>query len=196
MPAVDAGIVLDFQGPYTFTNGDRYLFDSGYARSPGIYLWMITDGKTRKKYVHYIGETGSFGKRQREHVVQLTGLNYAILDPESARHGEVKYVWRGLWRDRSSNAVAALISSHDAVCMCVTGYIAMIDVYFAPTDIKASVRKHLEGCLALNVREKGDEISKFYPADNRTFVKRQRLGKKVMIHHDGSIVGLDDSIII
>jgi hypothetical protein len=78
---------IHFEGPYTFTEGDRCLFTSDYAKSEGIYLWTFRQKQDDSYLIHYIGETGGFAKRQAEHLVFILGLYYGIFDPDEAAEG-------------------------------------------------------------------------------------------------------------
>ncbi len=72
-------IKLHFKGPFTFIDGPQSVFYSEQAKSPCIYLWTIRQKKDNSHYIHYVGETVSLVKRQREHLIQILGLNYGIL---------------------------------------------------------------------------------------------------------------------
>jgi len=168
-------ITLDFVGPLKFCKTERYLFESEFVRSEGIYIWTIKDEINGKNYVHYIGETNEFGKRQKEHFLQITGLNYRIIDAGFARQGIEKIIWNGLWRDKSKNAVANLLDNYNEVSKKVVEYIEIINVYFAPTHLDTEIRKHIEGCLGYDFRKKYPERQIFYPADNHLAAKSKRL---------------------
>jgi len=154
-------ITLDFFGPFKFTKGENYLYRSEYAGKEGIYIWTIKDEKNNVNYVHYIGETVSFGKRQREHFIQITGLNYRIIDPDFARQGIEKIVWNGLWRDRSLDAIATLLDNYGESSQKVKEYIGLINIYFAPTTLEKYLRRHIEGCIGWNFRNKYPDLKPF-----------------------------------
>lgn len=185
-------ISLHFHGPLKFTKGDNYLFSTDYVKSEGIYIWTIKDEKSNVNYVHYVGETKSFGKRQREHLIQITGLNYRIIDPDLARKGIEKIIWNGMWRDKSSDAVATLLDNYDNVSKKVKEYIGLINIYFAPTNFETHMRRHIEGCIGGNFRNKYPSLRLFYPDDNQVQSKAQRLGIKVSIVTDERIAGIDN----
>jgi hypothetical protein len=189
---IDTTKTLHFHGPLKFTKGDNYLFRTDYVKCEGIYIWTIKDEKNNINYVHYVGETISFGKRQREHLIQITGLNYRIIDPDLARLGIEKIIWNGLWRDKSPDAVATLLDNYDNVCKKVKEYIGLINVYFAPTNFETHLRRHLEGCIGWNFRNKYPGLSLFYPDDNHIQKKAQQLGEKIIIITDENIAGIDN----
>jgi len=184
-------VTLDFYGPYKFVRGSQYLYDSEFVKSEGIYIWTIKDEKNGNNFVHYVGETSSFGKRQREHLIQMTGLNYRIIDPDFARQGIEKIVWNGMWRDKSLNAVATLLDNYNEVAKKVVDYIGLINLYFAPTFLGPDVRKHIEGCLGWNLRNKYPNLKTFYPDDNHVGTKAQRLGQQLIINLPENISGID-----
>jgi hypothetical protein len=194
--SLNQSITLDFYGPYKFTKGDNYLFDSEHIKCEGIYFWTIKDEINNKYFVHYVGETISFGKRQREHIIHLTGLNYRIIDADFARQGIEKIIWNGLWRDKSLSAVATLLDNYNEVTKKVVDYIGLIDIYFAPTKLETHLRRHIEGCLGWNFRNKYPDLKVFYPNDNHVGTKAQRLGQKLIVNLPESIEGIDNEQII
>lgn len=190
------GLTLHFFGPYSFQNGENSLFHSPYAESEGVYLWVIKDKTRNLNYIHYIGETVSFAKRQREHLINIMGLNYMVLDAESAVQGIEKVLWKGMWRDRSMNGAGKALEAYDSVSSKVTDYISVIDVYFAPTNMKSDIRRHIEGSIGWNLRNNHPECKVFYPDDNRVGTKFEKLGETITITSDEPILGLDSEIII
>ena len=72
---------LHFHGPFRFSKWGNYLFSSEYAMNEGIYIWAVMDETIGINYVHDIGETVSFAKRHREHLIQITGL---VMDEDIA----------------------------------------------------------------------------------------------------------------
>lgn len=187
---------LTFHGPFTFTRGDDYLFNTGFVKSEGIYIWTIKDEVDRLNYVHYIGETVCFGRRQREHLIQITGLNYRIIDADFARQGLEKIVWNGMWRDRTPNAVADLLENYNEVSKKVIDYIGLITIYFAPTTFELHLRRHIEGCIAWNFHSKYPDLKKFYPCDHPVRTRTQWLGQRLILDLPEDIAGIDREQII
>lgn len=189
-------ILLKFYGPYTFTAGSSYLFKSEFAKSEGIYIWTIKDEQHQQNLVHYIGETICFGKRQREHLIQITGLNYRIIDPTMARKGVERIVWDGLWRDRTPEAVARLLDSYEVVSRIVPNYIGLINIYFAPTTLEKHLRRHIEGCIGWNLRKNHPHLKTFYPDDNNVGRQKNLLGLRLMISSPEVIAGIEQEMVI
>lgn len=187
---------LTFHGPFTFTKGDTYLFNTGFVKNEGIYIWTIKDEVDRLNYVHYIGETICFGRRQREHLIQITGLNYRIIDADFARQGLEKIVWNGMWRDRTPNAVADLLENYNEVSKKVVDYIGLITVYFAPTTLELHLRRHIEGCIAWNFYSKHPDLKKFYPGDHPIRPQTRWLGQRLILELPEDIAGIDREQII
>ncbi len=186
-------ITLTFYGPFTFTKGENYLFHSRFIRNAGVYVWTIKDERHGRNLVHYIGETASFGKRQREHLIGMTGLNYRIIDPALAKQGIEKIVWNGMWRDRSPDAAGTLLEHYDEVSRVVTEYIRLIKVYFAPIEYETRLRKHIEGCLGKHLREKNPKLITLYPPDN-VVVVGEPLKRKVIVVLPDPIAGIDNEL--
>lgn len=184
-------IILNFYGPFKFVRGVNYLFSSDMVKKEGIYIWTIKDEKANVHYVHYIGETKSFGKRQREHLIQMTGLNYGIWDSELAREGISKMIWKGMWRDKSAEAMAFLLENYVDLSYSVKNYIGIINVFFAPTIIDTHLRRHIEGCIGGNLRNKYPLLKTFYPDDNHIGSNEYRLGWKIILNIPEDIAGID-----
>ncbi len=189
-------ITLDFFGPFKFIKGENYLYHSEHAGKEGIYIWTIKDEKNNLNYVHYIGETTAFGKRQREHFIHITGLNYRIIDPDAARNGIEKIIWNGLWRDRSPNAIATLLDNYDQSTKKVKEYIGLINIYFSPTTLEKHLRRHIEGCIGWNFRNNYPNLKTFYPDDNRVGPRLEPLGQKLIVNLPEAIAGIDKEQII
>ena len=184
-------IALTFHGPFTFTKGPHYLFNSGFLKNEGLYIWTIKDDVDNMNHVHYIGETGYFARRQRQHLVQMTGLNYPILDAGFARQGLQKIIWNGLARDKSRNAAADLLESYNEVSKKVTDYIGLINIYFAPTALGLRMRRHIQDSIIWNFRTNYPELKHFYPDDSHLLVKPLRRGQKLVLHLPEAIAGID-----
>lgn len=182
---------MNFSGPFKFERGERYLFNSEFLKSQGIYIWTIKDEKNNQNLIHYIGETVSFGKRQKEHFIQMTGLNYRIIDPDSARQGIEKIIWNGMWRDKSIDSVANLLDHYDDVSKTVSEYIKLINIYFAPTSLKTRIRRHIEGCLGWNLRNKYPQLKLMYPDDCHIGTNNIKYGLPLIINLPEEIAGID-----
>lgn len=185
---------LHFNGPYSFTKGDRSLFHSEFADDEGIYLWIIKDTENNINYVHYIGETTQFAKRQKEHLTQILGLNYSITDTKLAKQGINKIIWDGMWRDKTNDASENVLEIYGNINNDVLTYVDYIDVYFAPTEFSREIRKHVEGSIGWNLRERHPDLTKFYPADNRVVRNKILLNETINISSDQPIAGLDSVI--
>lgn len=187
---------LNFYGPLKFVSGDKYLFDSIYSKSECIYLWVLKDEWHNINYLHYVGETVSFARRHREHLLKIVGMDYRVLDYEAIKRGEEKIVWDGLWRDRTPGAAARLIKDYDRVSKYILNYLNIIDVYLAPTNLETYDRRHVEGCIGWNLRNNHPEYKKFYPDDNHIGTKANRLGVKLFVNMPEQIAGIDREQIV
>lgn len=187
---------LTFHGPFKFTRGEHYLFNTDFIKSEGLYIWTLKDEVDNTNYVHYIGETVCFGRRQRQHLIQITGLNYRIIDADFARQGLEKIVWNGMWRDRTPNAVADLLESYNDVSKKVTDYISLINVYFAPTTVELRLRRHIEDSIGWNFQRKYPELKKFYPGDHPLRTKMHWLGQRLLLNLPEPIAGIDQEQMI
>lgn len=188
-------ISLHFNGPMTFLEGDHSLFRSRFTESSGIYLWVIKDNNDIN-HIHYVGETFQFAKRQREHIIQILGMNYRIIEATSAREGREVILWNGLWRDKSNQAVGLALDAYERLSHEIMDYIKIIDVYFAETNVPVDIRKHIEGSIGWNVRKNHSKSKVFYPDDNHVGTRKQKVGISLFITSDEEILGLDHELII
>lgn len=182
-------IDLHFQGPLTFIPGERSLFHCQWASVPCVYLWTIRSERDGQYYVHYIGETLSFAGRQRDHLVQVLGMNYGIFDPSAARRGEAVMTWRGLWRDKSADGPGRLLEHYENHARSVLGYIDAVEVFVGETHVDDQFRKHIEGSIGRHLRSNHKDKMMLYPDDNRTRVSSNR-GQRLKITADVPIAGV------
>jgi len=160
-----ADITLAFQGPFTFVGGESSIFHSPVADSTGIYLWTIRQREDDMHLIHYIGETTSFARRNREYLTQILGMNYGIFSPEKAREGVSEILWPGAWRDKTQDGPAIQIEAYETVRDDVMSYLAFLNVFFAELEdgIDSRLRKHIEGCIGWNLRNHHPEAKALYP---------------------------------
>ncbi len=78
---------LTFTGPFNFSR-PGLIFEAPCSASAGVYLWTIRQRADDAYLIHYVGETASLGKRHRDHLTHILGLNYGIIDPVKARSQE------------------------------------------------------------------------------------------------------------
>jgi hypothetical protein len=156
---------LTFSGPFTFTGPDS-IFDAPCSASAGVYLWAIRQRADDAYLIHYVGETASLGKRHRDHLTHILGLNYGLIDPVKAREGVCEWVWKGMWRDRTASGPMRTLRAYRDIHGLVLAYLDCIDIFFAPTDVDTKLRKHIEGCIGWNLRNNHPEWKMLYPDDN------------------------------
>ncbi len=186
-------LFLHFEGPFTFTDGDRCIFRSPLANSPGIYLWTVRQRLDDTYLIHYVGETNRFGVRHQDHLIQMLGFNYGIFDAEKARDGVCEILWKGLWRDHTAEALARTAFEYQRLHEAVVRYLGVVHVFFVKTEIKRSIRRHVEGCIGLNLRNNHSECKQLYPDDNHVAIMKKKHG---LLHITAAepIRGLDSSI--
>lgn len=189
-------INLEFHGPYSMRKGSNYLFSSKLKNEEGVYLWTLKDETSGKNYINYIGETQKFAKRHREHIIQITGLNYQINDPEKVKKGDPGLLWNGLWRDRTNQGVGNMLDNYERLSSKVVEYVSLISIYFAPIKLDRYTRRHVEGSIGWNLRNNHPEATVFYPKDNHVGANAKGIGCKLIINLPDKIEGVDTEIII
>ena len=187
-------IALNFTGPFTFMEGEMCLFQSVFTASPGIYLWTIKQDSDNAHLIHYAGETISLGKRHREHLIQILGLNYGIFDPDKACQGVSELLWKGLWRDKTAIGPLMQLKAYQGIHEDVLRYISILNVFFAELDIDNKLRKHVEGCIGWHLRNNHPEHKVLYPDDNHVGTRKNKGNGNLKISVPETIRGLDDFI--
>lgn len=179
-------ISLHFHGPLKFSS----IAQSEYSASEGVYLWVIRDIEHDRNYIHYVGENTNLGRRHREHLTQILGLNYSITDSDQAQQGIHEVLWSGMWRDKTPEAMVRTIEEYDSLKEKVSSYVDCIDIYFAETIQEGDLRKHIEGSIGWDLRTRHPELNNFYPADNHVAMAKDPCGGVLRISSDEPILGL------
>lgn len=185
---------LHFQGPMTFFKGPASLFHSPLAGEPCVYLWTIQSQLDGLHYIHYVGEATHFAQRQRQHLVAVLGLEYGIFDPEDAERGVARRLWPGLWREKNPEAPGHALQFYEEGTAKVIAYVQSLRVFAAQAPERPSIRRHVEGVIAQNLRAKHPEGKVLYPDDNKVGLGRDAGPLRLSITADASIAGLDDTI--
>jgi hypothetical protein len=160
--------------PFLLSGKKIWCLTSKYAKDACVYLWTIQPRQS-EHLIHYIGATKTtpFAEKQREHLINVLGLNYGIWDARAAREGCSKMLWKGLWRlqDAEGSKDPGIIADKETGGENVLDiyrknaeimdYVSMLNIFAAPC--KAELGKHIVGCIARDLRQKGDKS--FYPDD-------------------------------
>jgi len=179
---------LHFYGPFKFTGDEQALAKCPYAFSAGIYLWTVTDGASR--FIHYVGETTKFLKRHKEHLTSILGLHYGLFRPDAVSARDPQPIYGGMWRDKSDDPLTNAVVNWERHNHGVIAYLESLEIFFAPTSCDTDTRRHLEGSIARNLRDRHPDEAFYYPKDNRTIPRRAK-GITVSIKSDRQIRGLD-----
>lgn len=180
---------LFFYGPFSI-NGPNSIFMDPVGDESGIYLWAI---RSQDRFlVEYVGETGySFRQRTKEHMIQVLGGNYRSLDPDYYDRGVVRVLWNGLWRKGTQDKLNEFIDAYPVLASKIAQYVKSIHLFVAPLNAPSYERKLIEGGIASYVKAQPEEISRFYPRDNRTYnPKPNEKGILVTIASAAEIMGL------
>lgn len=180
---------LYFLGPFS-VNRSNSIFMDPVADEPGIYLWAV---RSQGRFlVEYVGETGkSFRQRTKEHMIQVLGGNYRSLDPDYYDRNEVRVLWNGMWRKGTRDKLNEFIAAYPELAPKIVQYVESIHLFVAPLKATSYERRLLEGGIATYVKAQPEEISRFYPRDNRTYnPKPNEKGILVTIASAAEIMGL------
>jgi hypothetical protein len=185
-------IKLHFAGPYKFLENNNSLFTCEYSASQGIYLWTIN---TPAGYlIHYIGETTNFSTRQKEHLIQILGLNYGIWDIGEAKKGNSIPLWKGLWRDKQNKMISEIGDAYQKLSSTTIEYINLIDIFFAEFHGTNRSRQHIEGSIGWNLRNNHHDAKALYPDDCHIGISREKLNCKLLMSCSKNILGVDSEI--
>ncbi len=184
---------LDFKGPYRFVGRDRSVFEAPCAASPGVYLWTVKqhDGT---HMIHYIGQTSAFAKRQREHLIQVLGLNYGIFNAEKAQTGVSELIWPGMCRKLPEEGPLQAMEEYKRINEKVLEYLSVLNVFFAEADVGRSLLRHIEGCIGWNLRNNHPESKALFPDGVRVGTLMQKDHGLLRIRSTEPIRGLDAEI--
>jgi hypothetical protein len=76
----------------------------------------------------------------------------------------------------------------------VRRYVAALNVFFAPTSLPDQLRKHVEGCVGWNLRNRHPEHKVLYPDDNHIGTRADKTNGMLRISSSEPIRGLDELI--
>jgi hypothetical protein len=187
-------IKIHFEGPFTFA-GETSIFQSPLSTSEGVYVWTFRQTATGSHLIHYVGETTSFGKRHKEHLVHILSMNYGIFDPEDAKNGKCTVIWSGLWRDRSANGPSKLLAQYGALApTAVLRYVQSLTVFLAPLKVDTQTRRHVEGSIGWNLRNRYPHLRTLFPDDNHIGTSKRMLNARLSVTSSEPIQGLDPEI--
>lgn len=184
-------IDLNFVGPLTLMEGSNCLFHSAFAASSGIYLWTIKQVADNTHLVHYVGETVSLGKRHRDHLIHILGLNYGIFDPYKAQQGVSDLLWQGLWRDKTADGPSRLVKTYGSIHEDILRYLSVLNIFFAEFNGDNRLRKHIEGCIGWHLRNNHPEHRALYPDDNHIEMMKEKKNGELRIATSETIRGID-----
>jgi hypothetical protein len=184
--------LLQFHGPFTFVDHGRGIARSGFAASEGVYLWVLRDGERR--FIHYVGETSSFLKRHKQHLTQILGANYGIFRADAVAADDPTPVYGGMWRMQSDDPLSTTVAHWRTIRGAVIAYLESIEVFFAPTNLPAELRRHVEGRIARQLTERHPAAARFYPPDNWTQTLPAPIGVRLAVTSARPIEGLDPVI--
>ena len=188
---------IHFEGPFTFAGGDSSIFHSPLSTSQGVYLWTFRQNATGSHLIHYVGETTSFANRHREHLIHILSMDYGIFDPDDAKNGKCTIIWPGLWRDKSADGPRKLLGRYaELAATVVLRYLNSLTVFFAPLNVDTQLRRHVEGSIGWNLRNRHPHLRSLFPDDNHIGTSKTMHNVRLLITSSEPIQGLDQEIAI
>lgn len=154
-------------------------------------MWTVPQNDDGAHLVCYVGESMKIANRQREHLTNILGFNYRIIDAEKAKNGICDVLWPGMWRDKSSSGPGRAITEYSRLHEHALRHVAAHRIFIAEVSLETHLRKHVEGCIGWNLRKKHPQHKVLYPDDNHVGAKRDRDRGNLLITCTESIRGLD-----
>ena len=147
-------IELNFQGPFNLKTSSCPTSLQGQQ---GIVLWTIKM-KDSRLYVSWISSTTNFGHGDFDDLEKvlhaIRSLEFGIIDPERAKNGIVRSLWKGTWwcenqfgKDSPTTKLflemAEQLAADEQFKGYIEGFIDMIDIWFVPVNSENNRDLHI-----------------------------------------------------
>jgi hypothetical protein len=145
---------LHLHGPYPLcSTAQDVLGVCPHAELAGVYLWAVPT-IPHGLVVDYVGETSaSFYRRTKEHVIQILGGNYLLLDPDALLRGERQVVWPGLWRAGTRDQLPTFLTRLEELAPVARRYLSLHKVMVAPLECEPRLQHRIEASIAAAVQD-------------------------------------------
>jgi hypothetical protein len=184
--------ILKFKGPFSFIRHTHpCIFEQDIAQDSGIYIWTIP--YCQGGYIiTYIGETGvSFYKRTKERFIQLIGGNYRILDSDSALKGELKELWRGMWRKGTRDKMPEYFEKLIEFAPKIVRLLKTQQIFLASFEAERNIRRKIEWAIAEHIKNQPLPASSLFPRDVRYYMPKDiKESLTVILECQSNIYGL------
>ena len=166
-------LTLHFKGPFVLAGKEApLLFDDAISKRSGIYLWavpQIDDGLI----VTYVGETAtSFGRRMKDHAIQMLGGNYRVSDPDQLSQGVDAVLWNGMWRPGTRDRLPEYVARVVELAPVIQRTLMLTRALVAPCELDGRARRRIEAALAQHVWSQSPPTSALLPRDIRYHARR------------------------
>ena len=108
-----------------------------------------------------MGESGNTSTRLPVDPLEESALLrhlFLDFDPDEAEQGVLEILWPGMWRDKSVDGPSTCLNAYGELNKTVRRYLAALNVFFAPTGLSVQLRKHVEGCVGYNLRNRVNKM--------------------------------------
>ncbi|MHC4091868.1 MAG: hypothetical protein ACYSVY_16645 [Planctomycetota bacterium] len=158
---------LQVHGPFGWLTGLDLpcVFDAPEIDGAGVYLWTVSFGTG--ELVYYVGESGLFTRRFREHLFAHLGGVYRIYDTNSLRSGRIERVWPGMWQKDGERSAGEFLSRRNELLPMVERQLRLMRLWLIPTDLPERHRKLVEAAIARTLREHPPPVGTFQEDDIR-----------------------------
>jgi hypothetical protein len=125
--------------------------------------------------------------------IHILSLRYGLFRPDAVAANDPKPIFGGtqlMWQTkRQDDPLTNAVAKWKELQSKIAPYLESIEVFFAPTVLSTVARRHVEGCIAWNLRLKYPNEARFY--SNRHAGKSQDLGIIIPVALDQPILGID-----
>jgi hypothetical protein len=113
---------------------------------------------------------------------------------ENCRKECYRWFGPGFGGKKHLRALLKLMEIYPKIQDTVLKYISVINVFFTELNVDFRLRRHIEGCIGWNLRNKHPEASVLYPPDNRVVARKEKNQGELIIQTPELIRGLDKRI--
>ena len=185
-------LVVRFQGPFSWCNGDRCIFTSSLGKQAGVYLWTV-EYYQGGDLVYYVGETGRrFSERMLEHFREHMSGGYQLCEPTEFRRGKKVVLWPGRYNPEWRTTVGEFLERFSALAEPIEELTKIYRFWLAPLEVERRLRERIEAAIAEHLYAQPGVVGEF---QEKIRYRGRREGEKaieVACQAEGKILGLPE----
>ena len=186
-------LVVRFQGPFSWCDGDRCIFTSPLGKRRGVYLWTV-EYYRGGDLVYYVGETGrQFSKRMLEHFQEHMSGGYHLYEPGEFRRGNKVMLWPGRYDPAWRTTAGEFLERFRVLAGAVEELARMYRFWLAPLEVERRLRERIEAAIAEHLYAQPGVVGGFQ--DEGIRYRGRREGEEpieIVFEAEGEILGLPE----